>query len=75
MKKISFIIMAMFALVLTSCQDKDIEREGMALQAPDASQITGQLNGDDYTSTAGRTNAGHYLPWRDALGQRDRQRQ
>ena len=51
MKKISFIIMAMFALVLTSCQDKDIEREGMALQAPDASQITGQLNGDDYTWT------------------------
>ena len=33
----------------TSCQDKDIEREAMALKAPDASQITGQLNGDDYT--------------------------
>ncbi|MBR4276708.1 MAG: hypothetical protein IKQ32_07060, partial [Prevotella sp.] len=36
---------------LTSCQDKDIDREAMALQAPDASQITGQLNGDDYTWT------------------------
>ena len=48
MKKISFIIMAMFALVLTACQDKDIEREAMKLSAPDASQITGQLSGDDY---------------------------
>ena len=48
MKKISFIIMAMFALVLTACQDKDIDREAMKLSAPDASQITGQLSGDDY---------------------------
>ena len=37
--------------LLTSCQDKDIEREAMKLQAPDASQITGQLVGDDYTWT------------------------
>ena len=36
---------------LTSCQDKDIEREAMKLQAPDASQITGSLAGDDYTWT------------------------
>ena len=36
---------------LTSCQDKDIEREGMKLTAPDASQITGQLQGDDYVWT------------------------
>ena len=48
MKKISFIIMAMFALVLIACQDKDIDREAMKLSAPDASQITGQLSGDDY---------------------------
>ena len=48
MKKISFIIMAMFALVLTACQDKDIDREAMKLSAPDVSQITGQLSGDDY---------------------------
>ncbi len=48
MKKISFIIMAMFALVLTACQDKDIDREAMKLSTPDASQITGQLSGDDY---------------------------
>jgi hypothetical protein len=40
--------MAMFALVLTACQDKDIDREAMKLSTPDASQITGQLSGDDY---------------------------
>lgn len=40
--------MAMFALVLAACQDKDIDREAMKLSAPDASQITGQLSGDDY---------------------------
>ena len=34
--------------LLTSCQDKDIDRESRHLQAPDASQITGQLSGDDY---------------------------
>ena len=38
----------MFALVLTACQDKDIDREAMKLSAPDVSQITGQLSGDDY---------------------------
>ena len=48
MKKISFIIMAAIALVLSACQDKDIEREAMKLSAPDVSQITGQLSGDDY---------------------------
>ncbi|MBQ8097865.1 MAG: DUF4960 domain-containing protein [Prevotella sp.] len=36
---------------LTSCQDKDYDREAMHLQAPDASQITGQLQGDDYILT------------------------
>ena len=57
MKKISFIIMAMFALVLTACQDKDIEREAMKLSAPDASQITGTLSGDDYIWTWPAQNA------------------
>ncbi len=37
--------------VLTSCQDKDYEREAMKLNAPDASQISGSLSGDDYTLT------------------------
>lgn len=51
MKKITIIIMAMFALILTACQDKDIDRESMKLPTPDAEQITGQLVGDDYTWT------------------------
>ena len=51
MKKISVIIMAMFALFLTACQDKDIDREAMLLKSPDAAQITGSLTGDDYTWT------------------------
>ena len=42
---------------LTSCQDKDIEREAMILQAPDASQISGQLSGDDYILTWPSQNA------------------
>ena len=47
MKKISIIIMAMCALILTACQDKDIDRKTMIRSAPDAAQITGALNGDD----------------------------
>ena len=39
------------AAPLASCQDKDIDREGMKLSAPDVSQITGQLQGDDYVLT------------------------
>ena len=45
------------AVALTSCQDKDIERESMKLQAPDASQISGQLSGDDYILTWPAQNA------------------
>ena len=41
----------MFALVLSACQDKDIDRESMKLSAPDATQITGSLTGDDYVWT------------------------
>jgi len=36
------------AMILTACQDKDFEREAMKLSAPDVTQITGQLQGDDY---------------------------
>lgn len=36
------------AAVLCSCQKKSIERAAPVLQAPDASQITGELQGDDY---------------------------
>ena len=35
-------------VTFTSCQDKDIDRMDMVLSAPDASQITGALSGDDY---------------------------
>ncbi|MBQ8487250.1 MAG: DUF4960 domain-containing protein [Prevotella sp.] len=38
-------------LGFTSCQDKDYDREAMHLQAPDVTQISGQLSGDDYTWT------------------------
>jgi len=37
--------------LLTSCQDKDYEQEAMKLQAPDVTQIQGQLQGDDYILT------------------------
>ena len=37
-----------FSVALTSCQDKDYQREAMVLQAPDAAQVSGQLSGDDY---------------------------
>ena len=37
--------------LLSSCQDKDYEREAMHLQAPDVNQINGQLQGDDYILT------------------------
>ncbi|MBR1932310.1 MAG: DUF4960 domain-containing protein [Prevotella sp.] len=39
------------SVALLSCQDKDYDREAMKLQAPDATQITGQLSGDDYIIT------------------------
>ena len=38
-------------ITITSCQNKDIEREEMILLAPDGSQITGTLDGDNYTWT------------------------
>jgi len=36
---------------MTACQDKDYDRGSMKLAAPDASQITGSLNGDNLTWT------------------------
>ena len=41
----------LLVVVIASCQDKDYDREAMVLSAPDASQITGSLSGDDYTWT------------------------
>lgn len=51
MNKTSIILFVLSLFVLTACQDKDIDRDAMVLQAPDASQITGSLTGDDYTWT------------------------
>ena len=41
-------LIALNSSLFISCQDKDIEREGLKLKAPDVSQITGQLSGDNY---------------------------
>jgi hypothetical protein len=41
-------IAAMLAFVLTACQDKDIDRDAVKLPMLNASEITGQLVGDDY---------------------------
>lgn len=51
MKKLSFIIAAVAAILLTGCKDKEYDRQAMILSAPDAALITGQLVGDDYTWT------------------------
>ena len=51
MKKISIILTVLVALIFTACQDKDIERAPMLLQAINAEEITGNLTGDDYTWT------------------------
>ena len=49
---LSFIICHLsFSAALVSCQNKDIDREGAKLQAPDVTQISGQLSGDDYILT------------------------
>ena len=39
------------ASLFISCQDKDYAREAMHLQAPDVTQISGQLQGDNYILT------------------------
>lgn len=46
----SLVCCGIVALV-SSCQDKDYERSSMILNAPDVSQITGTLTGDNYTWT------------------------
>ena len=51
MKKISIMIMAMLAFVLSACQDSDIERKEMVLKPISTDQITGAMQGDDYVLT------------------------
>ncbi|MBR4730812.1 MAG: DUF4960 domain-containing protein [Prevotella sp.] len=49
--RITVIGYCLLVMMLAACQDKDIDREAIKLSAPDASQITGSLSGDDYTWT------------------------
>ena len=44
----SLLTAAAVLAIACSCQKKDIERVAPVLKAPDASQITGSLAGDDY---------------------------
>ena len=48
MKKISIIILTLIACVMTACQDNDIVRNEMVVATPDAANINGQLQDDDY---------------------------
>ena len=48
MKKLSIILMTLIACVITSCQDNDFDRSAMIVATPDAANINGQLQGDDY---------------------------
>ncbi|MBR2101761.1 MAG: DUF4960 domain-containing protein [Prevotella sp.] len=43
--------LCLLSVLTISCQDKDYDIEAMHLQAPDVSQISGALNGDDYVLT------------------------
>ncbi|MCH5311048.1 MAG: DUF4960 domain-containing protein [Prevotella sp.] len=61
MKKISIMIMAMLAFVLSACQDNDIERRDMILSGISADQITGALQGDDYVLTWGSLPSGQSM--------------
>ena len=48
-----YYLFSLFTLILISsaCQDKDIEREGMKLNAIDEKDIIGELQGDNYIWT------------------------
>ncbi len=52
MKKISFLLLLVLSsLAIFSCQEDDIEIASMVLSAPNESDITGELQGDDYVWT------------------------
>lgn len=44
-------LIAILALLLAACQDKDYDIQPMAVESIDASQITGTLSGDNYIWT------------------------
>ncbi len=54
---VAFSLLCLLCTLWVSCQDKDIDREGMKLATPDVTQITGSLSGDDYTWTWPAQNA------------------
>ena len=58
MKKISILLMSVMALLITACQNNDIDQAAKVLAAPDAAQIQGAQNGDDYTWTWTAPNSG-----------------
>ncbi|MDD6511282.1 MAG: DUF4960 domain-containing protein [Prevotella sp.] len=50
--------MTLIACVITSCQDNDIDRSAMIVATPDAANINGQLQGDDYVWSWPQLSAG-----------------
>lgn len=50
-KNIIFSFVALVALLMASCQDKDYDIQPMVLTPVDATQLQGSLQGDDYTWT------------------------
>lgn len=61
MKHLSYGLWLLLALLAGSCQDKDYDTAPMALNAIDGTQITGSLNGDDYTWTWPALDNGHKM--------------
>ena len=58
MKKLSIILMTLLACVITSCQDNDFDCSEMIVATPDAANINGQLQGDDYVWSWPQLSAG-----------------
>ena len=50
LKNIKYVVLLML-IILSSCQDRDIESISMKVNGLSADKITGELNGDDYTWT------------------------
>lgn len=55
------VLLSILTLLFASCQDKDYDIAPMALDAISSDQITGTLNGDDYTWTWPQLSDGHKM--------------
>lgn len=55
------IVLSLLAILFGSCQDKDFDMSPMALETIDGEQISGSLNGDDYTWTWPQLSSGHKM--------------